>query len=72
MGIVRAQRELARWAQATGRTSSSRSSTRRGMDYRAVSPRLVDAFIAGEASLNAWNMPDATGRRRSGAAPGCR
>jgi len=63
VGIVRAQRELARWARDHRPDVVFALFDPRGMDYRAVSPRLVDAFIAGEATLNAWNMPDATGAR---------
>jgi glycosyltransferase involved in cell wall biosynthesis len=72
VGIVRAQRELARWARARRPDVVFALFDPRGMDYRSVSDAHAAAFIAGEASLNAWNLPDATGARvrRSARLPG--
>ena len=64
VGIVRAQRELARWARDHVPTVVFAAFDPTTMDYRALSPRHADAFIDGTASLNAWASPDPTGRRR--------
>lgn len=63
VGIIRAQRELAVWArrERPGAVFAIFDSTL--MRYRRVADGHVDAFIAGEASLNAWAMPDPTGAR---------
>lgn len=63
-GIVRAQRELAHWARAhlPGAVFAFFDPTTKA--YRAIVPRYIDAFVAGTASLNAWDLPDATGRRK--------
>lgn len=72
MGIVRAQRELANWALAHRSDLTFALFDPRTMDYRTVSARVAEAFIAGQASLNAWGLPDPTGarRRRSAWLPG--
>ena len=63
VGIVRSQRELARWAKAHLPDVVFALFDPRAMGYREVSPHNAAAFIAGEASLNAWSLPDATGGR---------
>ena len=64
VGIVRAQRELARWARDHLPNLVFAAFDPTTMDYRALSARHADAFIAGTASLNTWASPDPTGRRR--------
>ena len=64
VGIVRAQRELARWARDHLPNLVFAAFDPATMGYRALSARHADAFIAGTASLNAWASPDPTGRRR--------
>lgn len=67
MGIVRVQHELALWAhrRLPGAIFAIYDPARRA--FRRVSPRFLDGFLTGQASLNAWAMPDPTGRRRRSA-----
>jgi glycosyltransferase involved in cell wall biosynthesis len=71
VGIVRSQRELASWARRQRPDTVFAIFDPATMRYRRVADRYLDAFIAGEASLNAWATPDATGARvrRSQAVP---
>jgi len=63
VGIIRAQRELAIWARRERPDAVFAIFDSRLMRYRRVADGRLDAFIAGEASLNAWAMPDPTGAR---------
>jgi glycosyltransferase involved in cell wall biosynthesis len=72
VGIIRAQRELAIWARRERPDTVFAIFDSRSMRYRRVAAEYLDAFIAGEASLNAWAMPEPTGARlrRSRMVPG--
>ena len=71
VGIIRAQRELASWARRRRPQTVFAIFDPATMRYRRVAERYLDAFIAGDASLNAWATPDPTGARvrRSQAVP---
>lgn len=64
VGIVRAQLELAKWARRRLPTAVFAAFDPLTMAYRALSLSHADAFIAGTASLNAWALPEPTGRRQ--------
>ena len=64
VGIVRTQRELAIWARRERPDTVFAIFDSRLMRYRRVADERLSAFIAGEASLNAWAMPDPTGARQ--------
>lgn len=64
VGIVRVQRELGLWARRRWPRTQFAIFDPVTMGYRALAGPLVDAFLAGTASLNAWGLPDPTGRRR--------
>jgi glycosyltransferase involved in cell wall biosynthesis len=63
VGIIRTQRELALWARRERPDAVFAIFDSTLMRYRRVADGCIDAFIAGEASLNAWAMPDPTGAR---------
>jgi glycosyltransferase involved in cell wall biosynthesis len=71
VGIIRAQRELARWARANLPNVTFAFFDSRTMVFREISDRHAAAFIAGAASVNAWSLPDPTGgrKRRSDSIP---
>jgi len=71
VGIVRVQRELARWVRQWRPDWAFAVFDAEIMAYRAVLPPYADAFIDGTATLNTWASPDPTGgrRRRSAALP---
>ena len=64
VGIVRVQRELALWARRHRPDVAFAIFDPVTVGYRELGLDLVDRFLAGTASLNAWNLPDATGARR--------
>jgi glycosyltransferase involved in cell wall biosynthesis len=64
VGIVRVQRELGQWARRRRPDAVFAIYDPRSLTYRALSEPLVDAFLAGTASLNAWGLPEPTGRRK--------
>jgi len=64
VGIVRVQRELALWARRHRPDAVFAIFDPVTMGYRELGLDLVDRFLAGTASLNAWSLPDATGARR--------
>jgi glycosyltransferase involved in cell wall biosynthesis len=57
-GIVRCQRQLAVWALGHAPDVVFAVFDPAAACYRRVSPAYLDAFIAGEASLNSWGLPD--------------
>jgi glycosyltransferase involved in cell wall biosynthesis len=63
VGIIRTQRELALWARRQRPDTLFAIFDSNLMRYRRVAEGHLDAFIGGEASLNAWAMPDPTGVR---------
>jgi glycosyltransferase involved in cell wall biosynthesis len=63
VGIVRVQRELALWTRRRLPGTAFAVYDPRHRAFRRISPRHLDAFLTGQASLNAWAMPDPTGRR---------
>jgi glycosyltransferase involved in cell wall biosynthesis len=64
VGIVRVQRELGLWARRRRPRTVFAIFDPVTMGYRALAEPLVDAFLAGTAALNAWGLPDPTGRRK--------
>lgn len=64
VGIIRSQREFARWiGQAPGGALFAVFDAKI-MAYREVNAPYAEAFIDGTATLNLWAAPDPTGGRR--------
>jgi len=64
VGIVRAERELARWALDHRPQTIFVVFDPRVRRYRRLSASFVKASLSGEALLSDWGLPDFTGARR--------
>ncbi len=64
VGIVRTERELARWVKAQRPDTVFVFFEAREKRYRQISAGWLDATMAGDVTILRFDLPDATGRKR--------